>query len=187
MSDAELTIDGLASRVERLEAFTGGLRWLVAALVVAIGIALVFFLVAQQSQISNKSVRAESFFLRNAAGNNIAVLGSDADGMPSLALLDAQKKVRLLIYLQHDGLPGLSLLDPQSQTRATLSLNNDQDPSLVLFDAQKDLRAIFGLDTNSAAITRLLSSKGSLNLFGSNGSVQWNAAGGAAKDVPVQK
>ena len=28
MSDAELTIDGLASRVERLEAFTGGIIWI---------------------------------------------------------------------------------------------------------------------------------------------------------------
>jgi hypothetical protein len=95
--------------------------------------------------------------------------------MPSLALLDTQKKLRLRIYLQRDGLPGLSLLDPQSQSRATLSLNNDQDPLLVLFDAQKNLRAIFGLDTNSAAITRLLSSAGSLNLFGSNGAAQNSA------------
>ena len=39
----------------------------------------------------------------------------------------------------------------------------------MLFDAQNNLLAIFGLDTNSAAITRLLSSSGSLNLFGSNG------------------
>jgi hypothetical protein len=39
----------------------------------------------------------------------------------------------------------------------------------VLFDAQNNLQAIFGLDTNSAAITSLMSSTGSLNLFGSNG------------------
>jgi hypothetical protein len=187
MPDAELTIDGLAARIERLEAISGSLRWIVAALGVAIVVAAVLFFVAQQSQTSNKSVRAESFFLRNATGENLAVLGSDTDGMPSLALLDPRKKVRLLIYLQRDGLPGVSLLDPQSRNRATLSLNQDQDPSLVLFDAQNNLRAVFGLDTNSAAITRLLSSAGSLNLFGSTGAVQWNAAGTAAKVVPVQK
>jgi hypothetical protein len=56
----------------------------------------------------------------------------------------------------------------------------------VVFDAQNNLQAIFGLDTNSAAITSLISSTGSLNLFGSR-RVQWNAAGAAAKDVPVQK
>jgi hypothetical protein len=190
MSDAELTIDHLASRIQRLEDIVSGgaRRWVIAALfavMIIVSVSLIFL--AQTNWTPVKSVGAETFVLRNSSGDSIAVLGSDPHGMPSLALLDAKKKVRLLIYLQRDGLPGISLLDPQSQTRATISLNDAQAPSLVLFDAEKNLRAFFGLDINSAAVTRLFSSAGGLGLNGADGSVQRNAAGGAGKDVPVQK
>jgi len=100
-----------------------------------------------------------------------ATLGLNKDQEPSLLFLDPQAKVRTSIGLRGNS-PSLWLADDQGALRAMLSLDNKQQPALRFIDAQKKGRATFGLDNNSSPM---------LKLYGSDGTVQWDAPAAAVK------
>jgi len=106
-----------------------------------------------------------------------AALGLNNSQEPNLLFLDPQAKVRASIGLRGD-LPSVWLADAQGRLRAQLTLDDKQEPALAFIDAQQRSRALFGLDVNSSPV---------LKLFGSDGTVRWDAAAGAAKDVPAPK
>lgn len=184
---SQLTIDDLASRVERMERLIPvGRRWIAAAFA---AIAIVFLLMLQPRLTSerSKNVVASNYLLENSNGDGIALLGVGSDGTPSLALFDAQKKARVLIGLRMNGSPYLSLADPQKVVRITLSLNNQNTPTLTMTDQQRQTRAVLGLTSDGDGVLNLYSGAGGLILSGSNGAVRWNPAAGAAQDMPVPK
>ena len=177
MPDSELTIDGLASRLERVERSNIGLRRII-TLLAAVG----FFIVISQFNIwpfTSRNVVAESFSVRNSDGNIVAALSVTSDGGTGfLSLQDAQRRPRLTLGLNVDGSPYVTLTDAQRNPRATLYLNNDQEPTLLLTDAQRKVRATFGLDRNSSP---------TLEFYDSDEVRRWVATTGGAKEVLVPK
>jgi hypothetical protein len=177
MSDSELTIDGLASRLERVERLNNGLRRVIALLAALVAI----FIFISQSNVwpmTSRNVVAESFSVRNSNGNTVALLSVTSDGTGFLSLQDAQRNTRLSIGLDVKGSPYVTLADAQRNPRATLSLNNNQEPTLLLADAQKKVRATFGLDGNNSPV---------LEFYDSNGVRRWVATTGGAKEILVPK
>jgi len=136
---------------------------------------------------TRKSIVAESFAVQSAKGDIVAQLGADRDGLPSLALLDANKKVRLMAWVGAAG-PSVTLLDPQQVSRATLSLNE-----------KSDLRSACPMPTSfHAACSRstppasghlvLFSTAGGIDLSAHNGRVRWTPSDGAPVDaLPAPK
>ncbi len=100
-----------------------------------------------------------------------ALLDLNKDQEPNLLFLDPQAKVRTSIGLRGNS-PSLWLADDQGALRAMLSLDNKQQPALRFADAQKKGRATVGLDNNSSPM---------LKLYGSDGTVQWDAPAAAVK------
>jgi hypothetical protein len=187
---SEPTIESLTARIARLEQSNNpALRWIVAGL--AFSVVILIFVALAPQRLSpppnQKTVAAEGFMLRNAAGDNVALFSAGTDGTPGFALFDAEKKIRLLIGLRPNGSPYLWMVDPQQVARATLALDDQQVPSMILNDAKKLPRAVFGLTADGAGTVQLNSGAGGLNLSGTTGAVRWNPAGAPAQDLPVQK
>src|SRR5262249_20631281 len=141
----------ILARLERLERQQR--RWRAVALVGLLGF-VALGLMGQK--FAGRTVEAERFILRDAAGRtraelmvdgeqSVALRFKDADGMPRLTvgtengaalivLNEAGGKLRAgLVSLPH-GAPGLNLYDTTGKPRAELSLNRDGAPALTFSD-----------------------------------------------------
>ena len=141
----------IMTRLERLERQQR--RWRGAAIAGALGLAAIA-LMGQKP--AGRTVEAERFVLRDAAGRvraelvmdneqSAALRFRDADSMPRLTvgtengaalivLNEAGGKLRAgLVSLPH-GAPGLNLYDSSGKPRAELSLNRDGAPALTFND-----------------------------------------------------
>lgn len=141
----------IITRLERLERQQR--RWRGAALAGVLGIAA---LALMGQKHAGRTVEAERFVLRDAAGrtraelvmdneHSVALRFKDADGMPRLTvgtengaalivLNEKGGKLRAgLVTLPH-GAPGLNLYDESGKPRAELSLNRDGAPALTFND-----------------------------------------------------
>ena len=179
-------IEQLKSRLERTEGQMKGLRFTVVGLSVFAIVAL-FRQWDKPTVISAKSVVAETLSVRNAKGDIVAQIGADSDGTPSIALRDANQKIRLLASVSASG-PSVSLFDPQQVSRAMLSLNENSDPSLTMSNADKLPRSVFAIDKGGSGHLVLYGTAGGLDLAANNGRVRWTPSGGAPVDaLPVTK
>ena len=183
---AQPTIEQLNSRLERAERKLKGLQLTIPGLAVLAAVPI-FMHLDKPTAINAKSIVAESFAVQSAKGDIVAQLSADRDGLPSLALLDANKKVRLMAWVGAAG-PSVSLLDPQQVSRATLSLNEKSDPSLSLSNADKLTRSVLAIDTTGSGHLVLYGTAGGLDLSAHNGRVRWTPSDGAPVDaVPAPK
>jgi hypothetical protein len=130
-SESELTIDGLASRIARVERENRQLR-VVAILAVALGAAS--FLFAQGVFDKTRTISAGTLLLRNASGDVIALLGSGTNGRPFLGLNNAKGDIVATLGVGADDRPALALADEQKQVRATVGLTAAGAPWMMLSD-----------------------------------------------------
>lgn len=183
---AQQTNACLTSRVERAEKELKGLRFALPAFAI---LAIVPHLMQldKPTVVSAKSVIAESFAVKSAGGDIVAQFSASRDGSPSIAFLDANKKIRLMASVSASG-PSVSLLDPQGVSRATLSLNHNSDPSLTLFNADKLPRSMFAIDAGGSGHLVIYGAAGGLDLAANDGRVRWTPLSGAPVDaLPVTK
>ena len=186
VDQAQQTNACLTSRVERAEKELKRLRLAIPGLAI-LAIVPLFMQLDKPTVVSAKSVIAESFAVKSAGGDIVAQFGASRDGSPSIAFLDANKKVRLMASVGASG-PSVSLLDPQEVSRATLSLNDKSDPSLTLSNADKRPRSVFAIDTGGSGHLVLYGAAGGLDLAANDGRVRWTPSGGAPVDaLPVTK
>jgi hypothetical protein len=183
-SEPELTLERLATRVERQEGFMLGLRWIAPVLLILVGLLVLLHAFQPHMALTASSITTGSVAVRNAAGEIVALVSSSADGTPSIALFDAQKKLRLSIGLRATGGPFVTLIDPDQRPRAVLSLNDRQDPSLALFDTAKLPRGLLSLDTGGSGTVMLSGPSGGLALSSADGRLRWSPA--PAPDAPGQ-
>jgi hypothetical protein len=183
---AQQAIEQLKSRLERTERQLKGARFIIPALAVLAGVPL-FMQFDKPTVISAKSITAESFAVRNPNGDIVAQFSASRDGSPSIAFLDANKKVRLMAWVGSSG-PSVSLLDPQEVSRATLSLNEKSDPSLSMSNADKLPRSVFAIDNGGSGHLVLYGTAGGLDLTAHDGRVRWTPSDGAPIDaLPTAK
>ena len=186
VDQAQQTIARLTSRLERAEKQLKGFQFAIPGLAV-LAVVPLFMQLDKPTVISARSVIAEGFAVRSAGGDIVAQLSAGRDGSPSIAFLDANKKVRLMASVGASG-PSVSLLDAQEVSRATLSLNDKSDPSLTMSNADRLPRSVFAIDKAGSGHLVLYGAAGGLDLAASNGRVRWTPSGGAPVDaLPVTK
>jgi len=140
MSDSSLST--LAQRLDRLER---DVRWWkrVAGLggVLAIAAALL-----GQTPAGGpvKSVEAERFNVRDAAGNVRALLGTTSDGATSLLLYNATGVNQAGLGVMADGSTSVFLANPAGRTVTELTLYRDGTPTLVFRDRNGKTRTLMG-------------------------------------------
>lgn len=178
---AQQAIEQLKARVERAERRMKALQFSIPALAVLICAALLMQL-DRPTVIGAKSMIAETFSVRNAGGDIVAQLGAGRDGSPSIAFLDANNKIRLMMAVGVRG-PSVALLDPQGVSRAILSLNGKSEPSLTMTNAEKLTRGVLAIDTGGSGHLVLYGTAGGLDLAAHDGHVRWTPAGGAPADA----
>ena len=183
---AQQTVELLAAGLERSEKQLKGLRFTILGLAV-LAVVTLFMQLDKPTVISAKSVSAESFAVRSARGDIVALLGAGRDGSPSVVFLDANKKIRLAASVGTSG-PSVSLMDAQEVSRATLSLNDKFDPSLAMSNAEGLTRSVFAVDKAGSGHLVLYGPAGGLDLAASDGRVRWTPSGGMPVDaLPVAK
>jgi hypothetical protein len=159
----ELTLEGLAARLEQVERLNRSFRWMAVATIL---FALAGFALVMESKVS-KTVTAETFAVRNANGNIVAALSSSGDGRPYLAL-NYEKRIAASLLIGPDGQPVLTFSDDQENLRASFGIGKDGSPALLLSDAQRQVRlniAVYKVPT--------------ISLADSNKVVRWSAAADA--------
>ncbi|TYO64332.1 hypothetical protein FXV83_23565 [Bradyrhizobium hipponense] len=190
MLKTELTLENLASHIQRQDRLLKALKWSVLGATIMAAATIVSSQL--QSTVSANTVKvktlsAETIALRNDTGKIVALISSASDGTPQISLFDGREKVRLSIGLRPNGAPSVALLDAEQGSRAMLSLNDQQDPSLTMSNAAKLPRAVLGVDVANSGHMVLFGTGGGLNLSASDGRVQWNPVNGAIQNIPNQK
>jgi len=144
MSDSCLS--ALAERVDRLEREA---RWwrriagLGGVLVVAAGL-----LGQTPAAAPAKTLDAERFHVRDAAGNVRALLGTTADGATSLLLYNATGVNQAGLGVMPDGSASVFLANPAGRTVTELTLYRDGTPTLVFRDRNGKTRTLMGTATD---------------------------------------
>jgi hypothetical protein len=192
MSNAQLTIESLAVRINRQSRSMQAIWTAIAVLVI--------FVIAytemrkpdtiRASTLDADSVIAGTVSVKNNMGEIVALLSSSSDGSPRISLFDRKKKLRMSISLKANGGPSIALHDADSGNRAVLSLNDRQEPSLALFnepsgpnDQKGPQRALLGVDTGGSGYLALYGTAGGLSLFSSDGRVRWTPNAGTPQDL----
>lgn len=177
------TIAGLTLRVERTEGRLKQIRFAIPGLAILAGLAVFISMqLNKPAVIRAKSVIAESFTVRSPKGDIVAQLSVSEDGSPSIAFLDANKKIRLMATVGANG-PSVSLLDPQEVTRAILSLNDKSEPSFTMSNADKLTRSVLAVDKSGSGHLVLYGNSGGLDLAANGGRIRWTPSGGAPIEV----
>jgi hypothetical protein len=101
----------------------------------------------------------------------------EADGSPSLALIDKNSVDRAKLGLDKDGSTSLSFTDAERSPRAVLELDASGSPRLSFNDELHRARAVLGSTSLEAPATGEASSRptSSLVLFDKDGKVIWSA------------
>jgi hypothetical protein len=120
----------VVQRVERVEQQNQRLKG-AGILVVLLGCV---GLLMGQAQPRSRTVEAEAFVLRDAAGKARAGLEMAPDGAVTLALYDQAGAGRVAVRVKADGSPDVTLIDQAARARAVLRVEPAGSPGLVLFD-----------------------------------------------------
>jgi hypothetical protein len=141
----------VVQRVERVEQQNRRLKSAV-ILVLLLGCAGVLM---GQAQPRSRTVEAEAFVLRDAAGKARAGLEMAPDGSVALALYDQAGASRAAVRVKADGSPDVTLIDQAARIRAVLRVEPTGSPGLVLFDETGKPRATLYVVADGSANLQL--------------------------------
>lgn len=135
----------LAPVLERLKAVERQNRRLKVAGVVVLLLAAAGLVMAQASPTS-RTVEAEAFVLRDAAGTTRAAWASSPEGGAALTFFDQAGKPRVQVRVERDGAPGVLLFDQAGYGRGMMRADRDGVPELTLTDQAARTRAILRVE-----------------------------------------
>lgn len=185
MTSQTLDLTEVGARLQKLERqhrrlkLTGSMVLLLAAAGLLMG----------QALPTRRTVDAEEFVLRDAAGTPRAVLSLKAEGAPTLAFFDPSGKTRAWFGVRGGGSPYLLFADHAGKPRAGLSVKDDGSPELTFIDLTGNPRALLQVPSDGQASLALydhlgraraglgVSRNGSpeLRLLDKDGKVVWKA------------
>lgn len=108
-----------------------------------------------QSLPKSRTVEAEAFVLRDAAGKAHAGLQLTPDGSVALALYDQAGTGRVAVRVKADGSPDVTLTDAKARTRLVLRVEPAGSPGLVLLDEAGTPRATLYVVADGSANLQL--------------------------------
>jgi hypothetical protein len=209
----------LAEVVTRLEKQLRNMKLALTAVLLVVGGAALTAWVAPQDTISAKQfmildadgiprgmfgVLADQasigMMYTDPVGGTRLEMGVDPNGMPRLALFDADGMVRSEVGMRDDGSPTIVLTDGNEVRRIALSATNDGAGQLILFgqdgEAQRGMVGSFSngepsivfsdtAETTRAAFNMSPDGAAQWRFFGSNGTVERAAMGVYADGTPI--
>ena len=128
-------VEKLAARIDFLERSHRALLIAALTILVIAGVLLVL----QRFQHS-KLVETQRFAVQNGKGELIAILGTEANGRPSL-LLSSDGKARAVLGLKSDGNPYLALSDADGKVRWAVAVDSSGAHVMTSDAAGKELPA----------------------------------------------
>ena len=130
------TIEKLAARLDLVERWNRALRiWVVMGLVIA-GAAVTVQHFHQPNQAD--FVATKRFAVQDNEGKLIALLGTEANGRPSL-LLSSDGKARAVVGLKNDGNPYIALSDADGKVRWAVAVDSSGAHMMTSDAAGKEL------------------------------------------------
>jgi hypothetical protein len=154
----ELRAEGrIVNRLEQLERDNRRLRrytttmLVVVAMVLGLGVALVWYSVRSGLPGSPLSVSARQFVLRDANGATRGAWGLGDDGAVRFVLNDGEGRQRVRLSLLRDGSAGLSFADSADRKLAVFGLLPDYTTNLALTDPAGIPRAVLGVSPNGSS------------------------------------
>ena len=154
----ELRAEGrIVNRLEQLERDNRRLRrytttmLVVVAMVLGLGVALVWYSVRSGLPGSPMSVSARQFVLRDASGATRGAWGLGDDGAVRFVLNDGEGRQRVRLSLLRDGSAGLSFADSADRKLAVFGLLPDYTTNLALTDPAGIPRAVLGVSPNGSS------------------------------------
>jgi hypothetical protein len=147
----------IAHRLDELERDNRRLRryttmmFVVTAMVLGLGAALIWYSVRSGVPGSPTTVSARQFLLRDAQGNVRGAWGLDDEGSVRFALSDADERQRVRLSLLQDGSAGLSFSDTADRKLAVLGLLPDHTTNLALTDPAGIPRAVLGVASDGSS------------------------------------
>ncbi|MBI5576396.1 MAG: hypothetical protein HY896_08535 [Deltaproteobacteria bacterium] len=93
-----------------------------------------------------KEVRTEKLVLVTATGAVKAVLGTDKDGRPVLAMVDTKEKVRFSLAITGDDSPALSMTDGKERVLIGLAVTAKDDGAVTLMDNKGKVQAALSIE-----------------------------------------
>jgi hypothetical protein len=147
----------IARRLDELERDNRRLRryttmmFVVTAMVLGLGAALIWYSVRSGIPGSPTTVSARQFLLRDAQGNVRGAWGLDDEGSVRFALSDAGERQRVRLSLLQDGSAGLSFSDTADRKLAVLGLLPDYTTNLALTDPAGIPRAVLGVASDGSS------------------------------------
>jgi hypothetical protein len=147
----------IAHRLDELERDNRRLRryttmmFVVTAMVLGLGAALIWYSVRSGLPGSPTTVSASQFVLRDAQGNVRGAWGLDKEGSVRFALSDAGERQRVRLSLLQDGSAGLSFSDSADRKLAVLGLLPDHTTNLALTDPAGIPRAVLGVASDGSS------------------------------------
>ena len=149
---------GTLHRLDALETDNRKLRRLSLALIgivaVLTGLAVALMVVSARYGLPGTTadiVAARQFVLRDDAGAQRGLWGTDEKGALRLVLQDAAGQPRLRLSLLDDGGAGISLIDSAGHNRVVVALLADQAVSVVLADPNGSTRSVLGLGADGSS------------------------------------
>lgn len=155
---SEPTMEALVRRIDRLERET---RWWKRATGLGLVLLAAMGVLGQAPGLGTaKTLDAERFNLRDAAGNLRGVLGSSADGATSLLLYGPPGVHQAGLAVMPDGSASLFLGNPAGRTVTELTLYRDGTPTLVFRDRAGKTRSLVGASSDGAPFAYFLDAAG---------------------------
>jgi hypothetical protein len=113
-------------------------------------------------------IEADAFVLRGRQGEKRAVLGTNDEGEPFLALLDSQERPRLFVRIDAKDEPSIDLVDCEGQKRISIlvaalenpGLDRADTPGLYIWDHSGVCRTILGQHPSGGSLLLLQDEEG---------------------------
>jgi hypothetical protein len=155
---SEPGMETLARRVERLER---EIRWWKRAAGLGGVIVVAAALLGQAAPLGPvKTLEAERFNVRDAAGNLRGMFATGGDGATSLLLYNGAGVHQAGLAVMPDGSASVFLANPAGRTVTELTLYRDGTPSLVFRDRAGKTRALLGAASDGVPFAYFLDAAG---------------------------
>ncbi len=94
----------------------------------------------------DKEYRGEKFVLVDGKGEVKAVLATDKNGKPVLAMVDGNGKARISIAITKDDTPALGFTDSKDRAIIGLAVTDDDDAAFTLSDKKGKVQAALSVE-----------------------------------------